>query len=44
LSIICQLNFGKGLKPLVQSKKAAKNEGIKELHALEAQETWKIDD
>ncbi|KAG2185511.1 hypothetical protein INT44_002304, partial [Umbelopsis vinacea] len=44
LAIICQRNFGRGLKSVVQKKPKAEHDGIKELHALEAQDTWKIDD
>ncbi|GAB5593629.1 hypothetical protein Unana1_08529 [Umbelopsis nana] len=44
LGIMCKLNFGRGLKPLVQRNKSKDTEGTKELHALEAQQTWKIDD
>ena len=44
LAGICQHNFGRGLKTVVQKKPKNEHDGIKELHALEAQDTWKIDD
>ncbi|KAG2183454.1 hypothetical protein INT43_006460 [Umbelopsis isabellina] len=43
LAAMCKNNFGKGLKPLVQ-RGAAKQAELKEMHALQEQETWKIDD
>ncbi|KAM3578879.1 hypothetical protein VKS41_008672 [Umbelopsis sp. WA50703] len=43
LAAMCKNNFGKGLKPLVQ-RGAAKRAELKEMHALQEQETWKIDD
>ncbi|KAH8549191.1 hypothetical protein BGW37DRAFT_124133 [Umbelopsis sp. PMI_123] len=44
LAIMCQRNFGKGLKAVVQKKPKNETDAVKELHALEAQDSWKIDD
>ncbi|CAO3694853.1 unnamed protein product [Umbelopsis ramanniana] len=44
LAGMCQHNFGRGLKTVVQKKPKNEHDGIKELHALEPQDSWKIDD
>lgn len=42
VAAMCKNNFGQGLKPLVQ--RGAAKQAEKEMHALQEQETWKIDD